>query len=859
MSIFSNLKKWIGPSTPNNPFEQIIEQSYLELGHDGGFFWVKPVSQLKTYKAEVAKWTDSQKVEFMLFCFEANHQYQQKTFSYSSKDPLFHKSNLRSRYPEQILKTKMNLTDEEVERLISAAFKYFRERINYDNGWPILPILRNLKRQYKRDSLSPKLKDLLQYLLKELKPNDNPSHEKVYYKIDDLIQDLLFKENATKEAQVKKILFIGQDPFGIMANDQIQSFATETSEVWYQLLRLTKKANGSKPSQKFLKESHQLIKSLKGNQFKEIVGQWMSYLAGLKETEITYTEHYRDGDSLTFSSLMFLHPSNTPMVKGLVWMLSHFHDKNTLHLVAQLGDRCYRKIPGVGPAAAALGNACFYVLYKSKGLEGIGQLSRLKQKIKPRVGQNIIQKYLLQAAKEKGVSISEIEEIAAPDFGLEDGTLQIVFDDYLAVLEIQKVGSTVLKWLKPDGKFQKSIPSFVKEVHAKKLKTLKNTKKQIEQALVAQRDRLDHLFRKKHSWTFEKFAPLYLKHGLLSYLGHQIIWSFTHESKKQAGLYRNGKWLDFNGQPFDPNPNSEVNLWHPALHAVEEIQAWRSLMIDREIQQPFKQAFREVYLLTEAELNTKTYSNRMAAHILKQHQFNSLAQARSWKYTLMGGWDHGSYMAHLPLEDFGIRAEYWLQEVNNQDEMTDTGIYNYIATDQVRFTPIEGGEPIPLIDIPPVIFSEIMRDVDLFVGVASVGNDPSWIDSGGGVTAHRDYWHAYSFGNLSEIAKNRKSILENLVPRLKIKNVAHIEGKFLIVQGKIRTYKIHIGSTNILMEPNDQYLCIVSARNQKPSTDKVFVPFEGDRGLSIILSKAFLLAEDDCITDSTIVSQIGKG
>ena len=28
------------------------------------------------------------------------------------------------------------------------------------------------------------------------------------------------------------------------------------------------------------------------------------------------------------------------------------------------------------------------------------------------------------------------------------------------------------------------------------------------------------------------------------------------------------------------------------------------------------------------------------------------------------------------------------------------------------------------------MFSEIMRDVDLFVGVASIGNDPTWADRG---------------------------------------------------------------------------------------------------------------------------------
>ena len=39
-------------------------------------------------------------------------------------------------------------------------------------------------------------------------------------------------------------------------------------------------------------------------------------------------------------------------------------------------------------------------------------------------------------------------------------------------------------------------------------------------------------------------------------------------------------------------------------------------------------------------------------------------------------------------------------------------------------------------------------------------------------------------------------------------------------------------------------------------SDRLFLPFEGDATLSIILTKAFLLAADNAITDPTIVRQI---
>ena len=83
-----------------------------------------------------------------------------------------------------------------------------------------------------------------------------------------------------------------------------------------------------------------------------------------------------------------------------------------------------------------------------------------------------------------------------------------------------------------------------------------------------------------------------------------------------------------------------------------------------------------------------------------------------------------------------------------------------------------------------------------------------------------------------------------------------LSDKFLIVRGDLRTYKIHLGSGNILMEPNDQYLCIVLDRSHHP--ERTVLPFEGDGTLALVLSKAFLLAEDTKITDRQIRSQIGR-
>ena len=81
-----------------------------------------------------------------------------------------------------------------------------------------------------------------------------------------------------------------------------------------------------------------------------------------------------------------------------------------------------------------------------------------------------------------------------------------------------------------------------------------------------------------------------------------------------------------------------------------------------------------------------------------------------------------------------------------------------------------------------------------------------------------------------------------------------------LVRGNLRTYKIHLGSGNMLMWPNDRYLCIVPACDPVAvGAERLFLPFERDLTLSIVLSKAFLLAADDSITDPTIVRQIAPG
>jgi hypothetical protein len=389
-------------------------------------------------------------------------------------------------------------------------------------------------------------------------------------------------------------------------------------------------------------------------------------------------------------------------------------------------------------------------------------------------------------------------------------------------------------------------------------------KKELKKLLPAHRDRLERLFLQQRAWSLADFRNRYLDHPVIGSLARRIIWSFALKTGRENGIWSQDCLVDQEGKPIKGlADDTRVTIWHPHDAPTGQVLAWREWLEEHEVRQPFKQAHREVYILTDAERQTATYSNRFAAHVIRQHQFSALCQARGWRYKLQGDWDSANTPTlDLPLWD--LRAEFWVEPIHEgrpfheREDIGHTGIYLHTTTDQVRFARRGNMEPLSLDQVPPLVFSEVMRDVDLFVGVASVGNDPNWSD-GGPEGRYRDYWQSYAFGDLSATAQTRKVLLETLIPRLKIAKRCTLADKYLVVKGDLRTYKIHLGSGNILMSPNDQYLCIVPGRGStNKSAESVFLPFEGDNTLSIILSKAFLLAEDKKITDPTIASQIGR-
>lgn len=520
-----------------------------------------------------------------------------------------------------------------------------------------------------------------------------------------------------------------------------------------------------------------------------------------------------------------------------IWLMHHLNTPNQFSILSKLAEKCFTKIPNVGPTSRKVGDVVLKILDESETIEGLGILLNLKSRAKYPVFRKALENSIRKAIYFTQLNPNEVEDYFINDFGLSDGRLDFNFGDFSSAIQIEGFNKVNMTWYRKDGKTQKSVPAKVKSDFPSDLLLWKANLKFIKKELSGQKIRFEGFWKKKKVWSFSNWKKYIFDHEFIRFISRSLIWYFEKNGDNFTAFWNGENFIDSNGNVITDIENTSVSLWHPVNSTVEEIQAWRALIMKREIRQPFKQAFREIYLVTDAEITTSTYSNRYLSHIVKHHTFVALAKQRKWVYESVYSYDY-------PFIDY---SEYQVEATFDLESN-----YDYATTGRVYFRSTKSKEVLRVEDVPAIIFSETMRDADLFVGVTSIGNDPNWND----YNDARNYWTSYSFGDLTEVAKTRKTILENLVPRLKIRDIAEIKGKFLVVRGKLRTYKIHIGSTNILMEPNDQYLCIVPDRSKKDYLKNTFIPVEGDNGLSIILSKAFLLAEDDKITDSTITSQI---
>ncbi|MGA2500482.1 MAG: hypothetical protein ABSH20_22295, partial [Tepidisphaeraceae bacterium] len=156
-----------------------------------------------------------------------------------------------------------------------------------------------------------------------------------------------------------------------------------------------------------------------------------------------------------------------------------------------------------------------------------------------------------------------------------------------------------------------------------------------------------------------------------------------------------------------------------------------------------------------------------------------------------------------------------------------------LTLEKVRFARRGEHEHVKLADVPPRLFSEVMRDVDLIVSVA-----------------HRGAVDPEASASTVEL---RAALLRETLGLLKCSNVT-IKEPHIHIKGTLAEYSVHMGSATTHMLPGG-VLFIVPVHSQHRG--RLFLPFaDDDPKTAELISKVLLLARDQEIRDPNLLDQI---
>lgn len=266
------------------------------------------------------------------------------------------------------------------------------------------------------------------------------------------------------------------------------------------------------------------------------------------------------------------------------------------------------------------------------------------------------------------------------------------------------------------------------------------------------------------------------------------------------------------------------SLWiaHPHdLLARGDWHLWQRECFDSGRVQPFKQVFRELYPLTDAERDGATSTERYSGQEVHPKQAKGLLGSRGWI-------EHYGEGIRKTYHDAGITAH--VGSLGGQF-LPDDG--DSATIESVGFNRRGEWRPMPLAEVPPRVFSEAMRDFDLVVSVAHRGGiDPE--------------------ASTSTVAM-RADLLRETCRLLRLDNI-RVESPRALISGSLGDYTLHLGSAVVHRQPGGA-ICIIPAPAQHRG--RLFLPFaDDDPRTAEVLAKALLLARDGEIRDPTILAQL---
>ena len=288
----------------------------------------------------------------------------------------------------------------------------------------------------------------------------------------------------------------------------------------------------------------------------------------------------------------------------------------------------------------------------------------------------------------------------------------------------------------------------------------------------------------------------------------------------QSVHYFEGIWSNPQGT-IELAADTKLRIAHPFdLYQNGDWHFYQQYLFDHQLKQPFKQVFRELYLLTDDERDM-TYSTRFAGNQIRPRRAVGCLKGRCW------GADYEMGLQKIYYRENIVAVMYAMADWFTPSDIEEPTLEYVVFYDR------KTNEEKTLKEIPPIIFSEVMRDVDLAVSVAHAGDvDPE--------TSH-------------STIEMRRIIAEFNAQLFGLKNVTFSE-KHILIEGKRAPYSIHLG-TGAVFHRDGLYIAVLPVHSQHKG--RLFMPFiDEDPKTAEIMSKMILFANDLKIKDPYILNQI---
>ena len=372
--------------------------------------------------------------------------------------------------------------------------------------------------------------------------------------------------------------------------------------------------------------------------------------------------------------------------------------------------------------------------------------------------------------------------------------------------------------IEKDGNRQKSIPTKLRK--DKRIVALKENKAELRKQHRRTLKSLEKAMVDGQAFTVAEIVEIN-EHPIVRTLLEKLV--FFHPAKQLCGFWRRGVLNDVAGKPYELGEEESLRIAHPTdLYATVQWDLLQRYAFDQKLVQPFKQIFRELYLLTANEREEKYKSSRYQGNQIQTKKAVALLTGRGWTV----GYDTGPQKVDYKR---GVVASLYAMA----DWFSPADI-EAPTLEEVAFHSRKDYRPVALDDLDPILFSETMRDIDLVVSVAHAGQvDPE----------------------ASHSSMEMRAALARESARLfRLENVT-VKQRHLVIAGRHGTYSIHLGSG--MVSKNGLQLGIIPVHSQHRG--RIFLPFVDDDPKSAeIISKMKLLAEDDRIQDPTVLAQLMK-